>query len=325
MSRDAGSGSRIGSFSKSATHLMPFGLGTMFKEQCGAVARGYHNYLGYYYGRNKYLPNLGFECKFMRDGMTFTSNWPASDYEMMQQSIPDYINEDRFCVYYMTFSGHGPYNGDNVMRNRNIETVRQILGDTNLRAGSQSYLACNYELDKAMAYLLEELEKAGKLENTVIVLAGDHYPYNLNYPDRDSLAGHAQENTIEMYENTCIIWSGMLKDPIYVDDTCCNIDIFPTILNLFGLEYDSRLIMGRDIFADTDHFAMLYNKCIITNEMKYNAKNGKVTWAEGNTMTDEERKAYLDKFKALAADRYSMSLKMEATDFYRFVWDNTEF
>ena len=42
-------------------------------------------------------------------------------------------------------------------------------------------------------------------------------------------------------------------------------------------------------------------------------------------MTEEERKAYLDKYKTLAANRYSTSLKMENTDFYRFVWDNTEF
>ena len=324
-SRDAGSGARNGSFPRSASRLMPFGLGTMFNEQCGTTSRAYHNYLGYYYGRNKSWPNLGFTCKFMRDGMEFTTNWPASDYEMMQQSIPDYINEDCFCAYYMTFSGHGPYNGDNVMRNRNIDTVKELLGDRELRPGAQSYLACNYEFDKAMAYLLEELEKAGKLENTVIVICGDHYPYNLNYPDRDNLAGKALENTIEMYKSSAIIWCGMLKDPIYVDDCCCNIDIFPTILNLFGLEYDSRLIMGRDIFADTEHFAMLYNKCIITNEMQYNAKTGKVTWAEGNTMTEAERKAYLDKYKNLATTRYSTSLKMESTDFYRFVWENTEF
>ncbi|MBO4862432.1 MAG: hypothetical protein J5535_06010, partial [Firmicutes bacterium] len=81
----------------------------------------------------------------------------------------------------------------------------------------------------------------------------------------------------------------------------------------------------RDVFADTEHFAMLYNKCIITSEMKYNAKNGKVEWAEGNTMSEAERKAYLEKYKTLAANRYSTSLKMESTDFYRFVWENSGF
>ena len=325
VSRDASSSSGNGTFIRSAKHLMPFGLGTIFNDQCGANSRAYHNYEGYYYGRNKSLPNLGFSCKFMNDGMSFTTKWPASDLEMMEQSVPDYINDDCFCVYYMTFSGHGPYNGDNVMRNRNIDKVKELLGETKLTAVSQSYLACNYELDKALAYLLQELEKAGKLENTVIVLAGDHYPYNLSYPDRDNLAGHALDNNFEMYENTCIIWSGMLKDPVYVDEACCNVDIFPTILNLFGLEYDSRLMAGRDIFADTEHFAMIYNKSFITTEVKYNARNGKAVWSEGNTMTDEERKAYIEKYKELANTRYSNSLKMESTDFYRFVWDNTEF
>ena len=323
VSRDASSASGSGSFIRSAKHLMPFGLGTMFSEQCGTTSRAYHNYEGYYYQRNKSLPNLGFECKFMNDGMTFTTKWPASDLEMMEQSIPDYINDDRFCVYYMTFSGHGPYNNANVIRNRNIDTVKELLGETNLTSASQSYLACNYELDKAMAYLLQELEKAGKLENTVIVLAGDHYPYNLDYSDRDNLAGHKLDNTFEMYENTCIIWSGMLKDPIVVDDCCCNVDIFPTILNLFGLDYDSRMMAGRDIFADTEHVAMLSNKSFITDEVKYNARNGKATWSENNTMSEEERKAYIDKYKDLVNTRYSMSLKIESTDFYRFVWENS--
>ena len=82
---------------------------------------------------------------------------------------------------------------------------------------------------------------------------------------------------------------------------------------------------GRDIFADTEHFAMIYNKSFITTEVKYNARNGKAVWSEGTTMTDEERKAYIEKYKELANTRYSNSLKMESTDFYRFVWDNTEF
>ena len=102
----------------------------------------------------------------MNDGMSFTTKWPASDLEMMEQSMPDYINDDCFCVYYMTFSGHGPYNGDNVIRNRNIDKIKELLGETKLTAASQSYLACNYELDKALAYLLQELAKAVKLENT---------------------------------------------------------------------------------------------------------------------------------------------------------------
>ena len=325
VSRKANMGSASGSFVQTADNLMPFGMGTMFNEQCGTKSRGYHNFKGSYYSRNKTLPNLGFECKFMNAGMKFTSAWPASDLEMMEQSIPDYINDNQFCVYYMTFSGHGPYNSDNVMYNRNINTVKKLLGNRKLTSGAQGYIACNYELEKAMAYLLDELEKAGKLENTVIVLTGDHYPYYVGASDRNSLAGHTVETNFEMYKSTCIMWNGGLKEPIVVDDYCCNVDIFPTILNLFGLEYDSRMMAGRDIFADTEHFAMLYNKSFITDKVKYNGSTGKATWAEGVTMSDAEKKAYLETYNNLVKNRYSMSLKIESTDFYKFVWKNTTF
>ena len=43
--------------------------------------------------------------------------------------------------------------------------------------GCRAYMACNIELDKAVECLMEELDEAGELENTVIAIAGDHYPY----------------------------------------------------------------------------------------------------------------------------------------------------
>ena len=98
VSRDAMTGTAVGSMPQSADKLMPFGLGTLFRQE-GYVSRGYHNYIGEYYFRNLSLPNLGYECKFMNDGMTFTPIWPSSDLEMMEQSVDDYIAEERFHAY----------------------------------------------------------------------------------------------------------------------------------------------------------------------------------------------------------------------------------
>ena len=326
VSRDSDMGSASGTMAKSYTRLLPQGLGNLFNEQLGISSRAYHNYKGSYYSRDKSLPNLGFTCKFMNDGMTFSTNWPSSDYEMMEQSVSDYVNDTQpFCVYYMTFSGHGYYGSGNAIYDKNYSTVKKMLGDrakelTGIAAG---YLANNYELDKAMAYLLDELKKAGQLENTVIVLAGDHYPYYLFDGDCNSLAGHKVDKNFEMYKSTCIIYNAGLKEPIYVDDYCCTVDILPTIYNLFDLEYDSRLLAGRDIFSDTTHFAMIYNKNFVTEEVMYNNSTGKATWAEGNTMTDAEKQAFLDLYINLVRNRYSMSLKMDPTDFFRFVWENS--
>jgi len=325
VSRNAKFGSSVGSFPKSASHYMPFGLGTLFNEQCGTVARAYHNYRGSYYARDKTLPNLGFTCKFMGSGMSFTSAWPSSDLEMMQQSVDDYINDEQFCAYYMTFSGHGPYTSENVMYNRNISTVRSLLGDRNLTYIGRGYLACNYELEKAMAYLVQRLEEAGKLENTVIVLTGDHYPYYVYENDRNSLAGHVVDTDFEMYKSTCIMWAPGLEETIQVDTPCCNVDILPTILNLFGIEYDSRLLAGRDIFSNTPHYAALYNKSFITSDVMYNSATGKATWLTESDETEQYKTNYLNYYINQVKNRYSMSLKIEDTDFYRFVWGNTEF
>ena len=52
---------------------------------------------------------------------------------------------------------------------------------------AKSYLAANIELDKAIGELLNRLEQAGKLEDTVIILSGDHHPYGLKIDEINEL------------------------------------------------------------------------------------------------------------------------------------------
>ncbi len=318
VSREGLRGSGMGTFAQSSGNYMPFALGTLFNEQCGTLSKGYHNYLGEYYRRDRCLPALGFECKFMNDGMWFTSSWPSSDLEMMEQSVGDYINDERFCAYYMTFSGHGPYSAENVMYRRNIEEVQRLLDGRRLNPEAVGYLACNYELERAMSYLLRRLEEAGRLEDTVIVLAGDHYPYYLQEAGRNSLAGHEVDTNFEMYKSRCIMWNGGLKEPIISDVPCCNVDILPTIFNLFGLEYDSRLLAGNDVFSDSIHVATLYNKSFVTDTVRYNSATGEAEWLGGSLNPDEDlRQTYLNAMIDYVKNVYSMSLKIEESDFYR--------
>ena len=319
VSREAKRGTAVGSFPQSASNYMPMGLGTLFRDQKGAIARGYHNYLGSYYHRERSLPHLGLECKFMNDGMHFTTGWPASDLEMLQQSVDDYINEDRFVAYYMTFSGHGPYSDTNCMVQRNIEETEAALEGRELSDTALSYLACNLELEKAMAYLLGRLQEAGRLDDTVIVLAGDHYPYYLDGDSRDELAGHPVEMTFELYKSTCILYNSAME-PVHVDIPCCNVDILPTVLNLFGIEYDSRMLAGTDIFSDGTHAAVLYNKSFITDWVCYDYSMDTADWiGDSRFLSDEEKADYLDTMLSWVKSRYAMSLKIADTDFYRWI------
>ncbi|MBE6799009.1 MAG: LTA synthase family protein [Ruminococcaceae bacterium] len=324
VSRDADSGSSSGSFAQSSNKQIPFALGNMF-ENSGVKTYAYHNFRGYYYSREDTHPNLGYTTtRFMggENGMKFTHSWPSSDLEMMEQSVGDYINNDRFHAYYMTFSGHGPYSDANNICVDNIDTVRKLAAGKGYDETALYYLAANYELEKAMTYLVGQLEAAGKLDNTMIVLTGDHYPYYLNTAAFNNLAGRKVEQNFEKYKSTCIMWCGGME-PVQVNTPCCNIDILPTVLNLFGFQYDSRLLPGTDIFSDSTHMAMLYNKSFVTDKVRYNAQTGKAEWfSSADSMTEDQKQAYLQYLIALTKNRYKMSLDIMSEDFYKFVYDN---
>lgn len=324
VSRDADCGTDSGSFPQSKDKYIPFALGNMF-EGTGVKTYAYHNFAGYYYSRNKTHPNLGYTTtRFLggKNGMHFTTSWPSSDFEMMEQSIPDYVNNEQFHAYYMTFSGHGPYSDANPIAVRNLKTVRELLNGRDLPDKAEYYLAANYELEKAMTYLMEELEKTGKLDKTMIVIAGDHHPYYLNDSSFNALAGQKVEQNFDKFKSTCIMWAGGIGT-IEVDVPCCNVDILPTVLNLFGFEYDSRLLPGTDIFSNNEHIATLYNKTFVTNKVKYNAQKATAEWLPAsNGMTEEQKQIYLDYCISLTKSRYTASLELMTEDFFKFVYDN---
>ena len=315
-------GAVTGTMGQSIDNNMSTALGNMFNKNENIQSRGYHNYYGSYYGRNRTLPNMGFDCQFMNDGMSFTYSWPASDLEMMEQSVDDYINDDLFCTYYMTFSGHGNYTTDNIMVYKNINYVDSMI-DKELPVSAIGYLSCNYELEKAMTYLLERLEEAGVLDKTVIVLAGDHYPYYLSESGYEALSGKEFDENFESFKSTCIIYNSAISRPIKVDTPCCNVDIIPTIYNLFGIDYDSRLYAGTDIFGNGTHIAQLYNKSFISDLVKYNFATGEALWTvDIDDYEDDYLERYLEKMISTVKNRYAMSITIEKTDFYDFVLQN---
>ena len=328
VSRIANNGTDVGSFAQSASKFMPQGLGDLTLQDKNTTTLAFHNYYGKYYRRILSWPNLGYQCKFMGSGMTFTTTWPSSDLEMMQQSIPDYINSDEpFYAYYMTFSGHGPYTSTNNIYRKNIDYVKNTLGpNTDITEETAvGYLACNTELDKAMEYLLDELEKAGKLDNTVIVIAGDHYPYYLSTEGRDQLAGYTMDENFDIYKSTCIIYNAGMSEPMEVDTYCSNVDILPTILNLFNIEHDSRLMAGTDIFDNRDgvvHRAALYNMSFITDKCKYNGSTGEATWTEEaqRQYTPDKRDAYVEAMVSDLTNDYVAATQSIELNVFKDIW-----
>lgn len=305
-----------GSFKHSADNYLPYCFGNQFKN-IGVNTYAYHNYKGSYYTRKESHPNMGYDVfKTMGNGMKFTTAWPASDLEMMEQSVDDYINEDRFHAYYMTFSGHYRYSFEsNPMCARNKSKVKNLDYSTAVKA----YISCNLELEYALSYLFERLEQAGKLDDTVIVLASDHFPYGLTSKEYNELAGEEIDTTFGKYRSSFICYNSAME-PVEVETPCCNIDILPTMLNLFGLEYDSRLITGTDVFSNGNHVAILSNKSFITDKVMYDAVKGKTTYLVDESQVPE---GYVDAMLQVITNKMSVATVILNNDYYRFVYENT--
>jgi phosphoglycerol transferase MdoB-like AlkP superfamily enzyme len=251
----------------------------------------------------------------MNAGLTFTGGWwPSSDLQMMEQSIPDYINEDQFHAYYMTFSGHYAYDlEENPMCKKNAAEVAHLTYSDTVKA----YISCHLELEKAMAYLMEELEKAGKLEDTVIVMTSDHFPYGLTQKQYNELTDEKKDKNFGIYENAFICWSAGMEDPIQIDTPCCTVDILPTLLNLFGFQYDSRLLVGQDVLDPSiEHIAILHNGSFITDKVRFNSSNGKVEY-----LVDEASvpAGYVEAVIQIVQNRFTISTAILNNDYYRVV------
>ena len=318
---------------KKKTYL-PFTLANVLNEK-GYTSTGYH-YNENMYGRELSHPNLGYdwrqvsECKNPIEKERSESGykyWPQSDVYMVENSIQDYIGKEPFNIYYLTLSGHLPYGYvSNEMSKRNRELVEALPYSEKTRA----YLAANLELEKGLTRLVSELETAGIADKTVIVMAPDHIPYS----DLDviaELAGKSfgvktlenlDEKTLDfdVYKNSLIMWSAAIKEPVEVEKPCCQVDILPTVLNLLGAEYDSRLLGGTDILSDSEPLVVFTSRSWLTDKGIYNRYTGEFTPAKGVTMSEEETEKYVKRIKTLASCRMGMTDILIENNYYKLLF-----
>lgn len=303
------------SFKASIGNNLAFALGNVFQNQKGIQSYGYHNYVGSYYSRNQTHPNMGYTMKFANAGMKFTYNWPASDLEMMEQSVDDYIGQEQFHAYYMTFSGHYRYDtSNNLIAKKNFSVVK----DLDYSFSTKAYLSCHVELEKAMAYLMQRLEEEGVADKTAIVLAGDHFPYGLSDSLYSELVGYKIDKFTK-FKSTLIFWVGGIKENIVVDEYCCNVDILPTILNLWGFDYDSRMLAGTDVFSDGTHVAVLKDYSFYTDKVWLNASSGDVRYLVDESELPEN---YVEDMIKYIKKKASVSVDILNTDYYDFIFSN---
>lgn len=294
---------------KSGENSFPYGLATTFKEK-GYNTYAYHAHDGYFQNRYKYLKALGFDnFKACNMGLNINCNmWPESDIEMIKATTNDYINSDKpFMTYYMTVSGHLDYTKEgNSIVSKNWDLVKNL--DYSDKA--KSYLATQIELDRAMESLLKELENKGILDDTVIVLLADHYPYGLSLEEINELSSYKRDELFEINHNSLVIYNSAMKN-VNISKTGMPIDVLPTIYNLFDIRYDSRLLAGSDLLSNSDGMVILDNLSWITDRGRYNSLNGKYS---GDIDSD-----YISNINNIIQNKIIFSRNMIAYDGYRYI------
>ena len=321
------------SFYASANDDMPFALGNQLRA-LGYRTGAYHDNIYNYYNRDKTHPNLGYDYQGVGSGLTMTEDgsWPYSDLEMVQNTIGDYIDGyvsdgTPFHVYYMTVSGHGSYGWGHAMAAKNRAKAQAAYPNASTQV--QSYVAANLELENALTYLLEQLETAGIAEDTVICMSADHYPYLLAEPETDyynELRGVVDsERDTDRYRNALVLWCGGMENAVTVTEPCSAVDIVPTLSNLFGLKYDSRLLSGRDVL-DKDYDAGSASGSIPLVILPTSSGNSWATAAgvfEASTRTFNARPGvtveedYVSRVNNIVALQYNYAQQLIARDYYR--------
>lgn len=314
------------SMRKSGSNNMAYTLPKYF-SQAGAKCYAFHDNSLTYYDRDVTHPNMGYEFLAAKKGdlssaaaegkifpMENPNYWPASDLEMMQGTTSYYKNLDQFLVYYMTVSGHMNYNfAGNRMSSKNKALVSGLSMTENARA----YIACQIELDRALEYLIQDLDEAGVLDHTVICLSADHYPYAMTSEQYEELAGKSLSGDLDVYRNSLILWSPSIEEPVIVDKACGSMDLVPTLLNLFGFTYDSRMYAGKDIFGPQEGMVIFNDKSFVTDTVAYNKKKKTTTWYR--ELDEDTKKKYFEMAQEEVNNRYTFSAYILRNNYYDLI------
>jgi phosphoglycerol transferase MdoB-like AlkP superfamily enzyme len=304
---------------RSATNTyLPYQFGLSFKDY-NYNTLAFHGWTYTYYNRDELYPNLGYtyygydryhtHYKYALEGIH--DSWPTSDVDVVNAMYPYLQNEDRNVAYMMSISGHLEYSfsGNDISKKN-----KSLVSNMNASDSIKAYMAANIEFDKSMELLLQKLEEDGKINDTVIVIAADHYPYGLTYEEIKAYDPTVQNKTFDLYKNQLIIYNPELKET-HITKNIYSIDVLPTILNMFGISYDSRLLIGKDIMSDSSDLVIFNDKSWITDKGRYDyiKKSFEKT-------TDEELPSnYVQEINDIVNMKMQMSKLIISKDYYRKV------
>lgn len=249
----------------------------------------FHDHYDEYYARDIIHKNMGSDAYYNAIDLDLDfkysyGSW-ASDEELMENYL-EYLRDSDLSKPFMSFittvTSHQPYNGSGYGK-AYLDLFPEEYPDE-----LKYYMSKLKVVDNAIGILLEGLESLNILDDTVIVLFGDHYPYaiepdtlNLELDYDATLDSNADQVPL-------IIYNSELEEKEFLQYTSY-INLTPTLANLFNLKFDSRLYMGLDALSrEYDSLVIFPDGSWKNANAYYNASTSKISYYTKNMYTDEE-------------------------------------
>lgn len=276
-----------------------YSLPMMFKRKDkNYITNYYHNNNIEFYGRGSIMSNFGFdnvygaerlieeykdelqysEVKFSESFLHQITD--SSMFEVAKEKM--FPTNNKFFTYITTLTMHGSY--EEYRDSLNYYYLKLDSINPNLfpktKEGNyfKNYLASVLNFDEALGIMMDHLERNDILKNTTIVLFSDHNAYSNN------LAYYIRNKSF--YEPIVFNVPLMIYDDNIgnypIDKFATNIDIVPTIFDIFGIDYYKNLYYGNSIFKSEESISYsYYYDSFLTDKILFNTLN-KTIYVEEN-------------------------------------------
>ena len=257
-------------------------------NKAGYVTSSYHDYTEKYYYRSTIHKNMGSYNYYGVDDLQIPWNaeykeWP-SDVLLMDKSSEIFTQDSPFMAWITTVSPHQPYYSDSELS----KVYYDYFKDTGYPSNVKRYMSKLKVMDDSIGELLDILEQKGILDDTVIVLYADHYPYGLSNSEISKVLGNEINANNEVDRTPFVIYNSNMEPKTFSEYTSYA-NIVPTVANLFGLDYDPRLYIGSDLLSeDYENKVVFADGSWQTPIGFYNVSNGNMKYFGDETYTNEE-------------------------------------
>ena len=251
-----------------------------------------HDYTEAYYPRSTIHKNMGSGEYYgvQKLGISYSNeykNW-ANDDEFMEAVLKiidkKTSNKEHFMTWLTTVSSHQPYSVDSIQGDKYYNMTK----DTGYPSDVRRYMSKLKILDDGLGVLLKGLEDRGILDDTVIVLYGDHYPYGISKEHLNEVLEYDTEEDMNAEQVPFVIYNSTVEAKKF-DQYTFYLNILPTLANLFDLDYDPRYYLGTDLFSNDAESLTVFADGSWKNEIGYyNAKKNKMKYYTDKTYTTEE-------------------------------------